>query len=208
MFGNPFAKLISYIFHPLLMPTFGLWLVLTTNPYIAFMVQPTVAKALYIVVFISTFVFPVLSSLLLLFTGRIKSLEMQTPEERRMPYLLTALYYMVGYYMIISKIPLPEEISLLMLGASLSVVITLVINLFRKISAHAVAIGGLIGAFFGMGIISPSGIANPLILLFSMAGIIGYARLKLEAHKPIEVYAGYFLGFLCEFLLFVFFTDK
>ncbi len=202
------AKVISYLFHPLLMPTLGLWLLINTNPFLDFMIQGPVARALYIVVFISTFVFPVLSSLLLLFTGRIKNLEMQSPEERRLPYLLTAIYYTVGYYMIVTKIPLPQEVSLMILGANLSVILTLIINMFRKISAHAVGISGLIGAFMGVGIASPLNIANILILLFLLAGIIGYARLKLESHKPIDLYLGYFLGFICEFLLFLFFLKQ
>lgn len=208
MSGKVIAKLISYFFHPLLMPTFGLWLLFTTNQYVAFVVQPAIAKALYIVVFISTFVFPVLSSMLLLFTGKISSLEMQTPRERRLPYLLTALYYVMGYYMIISKIPLPGEISLMILGANLSVVITLILNLFWKVSAHAVAIGGLIGAFMGIGVFSSATNVHVLALLFGLAGIIGYARLKLEAHKPLQVYAGYILGFLCEFLLFLIMAER
>ena len=201
------AKIISYLFHPLLMPTFGLWLMLSVDPYLAFMIHPEITRILFIVVFISTFVFPVLSSIFLLYAGKIESLEMQTPQERRTPYLLTTVYYTLGYYTITSKIPnLPEEVSLMLLGANLSVVLTLIINIVRKISAHAVAIGGLIGAFMGVGLISAIGFANVLALLFILAGLIGYARLKLDAHKPIEVYMGFGLGFACEFILFVFFN--
>ena len=33
------------------------------------------------------------------------------------------------------------------------------------------------------------------------SGIIGFARLKLKAHTPMQVYSGFALGFLIEFLL-------
>jgi membrane-associated phospholipid phosphatase len=40
----------------------------------------------------------------------------------------------------------------------------------------------------------------PLILI---AGVVGYARLKLEAHSQSQVYLGFVTGFLTMFLIFV-----
>src|ERR1039457_1802178 len=92
-FGFYFAKIVSYLLHPLLIPTFGLWLIFHTHSYLSFVVPPESQRALFIVVFTATFVFPVLSAVLLLSLGRIRSLEMESPEERKMLYLLTAVYY-------------------------------------------------------------------------------------------------------------------
>lgn len=198
------AKVISYLFHPLLIPTIGLWFIFRSPSYISFIVTSELQRALYIVVFIVTFVFPVLSSLLLLILGRIRSLEMETPEERRIPYLLTAIYYSLGYYMLTTKVPLPEQLNLLLLGASISVVLTMLINIKWKISAHTIGVGGLIGALLGFAHQLHVNIIDDLILVLLIAGLVGYARLRLNAHNQSQVYAGYLVGFLCEFMLFVF----
>lgn len=199
-----FAKTISYLFHPLLIPTIGLWLIFHTQSYISFIITPELQRALYVVVFIATFVFPVLSSILLLIMGRVRSLEMESPEERRIPYLLTAIYYSMGYYMLSTKVSLPVQINLLLLGANISVVLTMLININWKISAHAIGVGGLIGALLGFSNQLKVNVVNELILAILIAGLVGYARLRNNAHTQSQVYSGYLVGFLCEFLLFVF----
>ncbi len=199
-----FATIISYLFHPLLTPTIGLWFIFQAHSYISFIVPLDLQKALYVVVFITTFIFPVTSSLLLLAIGRIQSLEMKTPEERRLPFLLTAIYYSVGYYMLTTKVPLPAQLNLVLLGANISVVLTMLINLKWKISAHTIGIGGLFGALLGFSYQLRVNILVELMLVLLIAGLVGYARLRLSAHTQSQVYAGYIVGFLCEFLLFVY----
>ncbi len=201
-FGYFLATTISYLFHPLFIPSFGLWLIFHTHSYINFVIPSDLQKALYIVVFIATFVFPFLSALLLLSLGRIRSLEMESPEERRTLYLLTAIYYLLGYYVLVSKVSLPQQINILLLGANAVILLTLIVNLVWKISAHAIGIGGLTGALLGFSNQLHVNVLPELILVFLIAGFIGYSRLRLKAHIPSQVYAGYLLGFFCEFLLF------
>jgi membrane-associated phospholipid phosphatase len=202
-FGFYIAKTVSYLLHPLLIPTLGLWLIFRTHSYLSFVVSPDAQKALFIVVFTATFVFPVLSAILLLSLGRIRSLEMESPEERKMLYLLTAVYYVLGYYLLLSKMQLPQQINLLLLGANAAIVLTLLINLFWKVSAHAIGIGGLTGALLGFSHQLEVNVLPELILVLFLAGITGYGRLRLNAHSPSQVYAGFLVGFLCEFLLFL-----
>ncbi len=203
-FGYYFSKTISYLFHPLLIPSLSLWFIFHTNSYIGFIVPPVLQQALYAVVFIATFIFPVLSTWLLLFTGRIHSLELETLEERRIPYLLTAIYYSLGYYLLTTKVTLPEPLNLVLLGANISVVLTMLINLRWKISAHSVGAGGLIGVLLGFSHQLEINVLNELMLAILIAGLIGYARLRLQSHNSSQIYLGYLLGFLCEFLLFLF----
>lgn len=202
--GYYFAKTISYLFHPLIIPTLSLWFLFNASPYIDFVITPQLQWALYVVVFIATFIFPVLTSVLLLFLGKIKSLEMESPEERRLPFLLTSLYYTAGYYLLITKIPLPIQVNLLLLGANSAVLITMLINLKWKISAHAIGIGGLIGALLGLSIHLQLNMLIQIAIALLLAGFIGYARLRLNAHTSAQVYIGYAVGFLCQVILFCF----
>jgi len=36
-----------------------------------------------------------------------------------------------------------------------------------------------------------------------VSGLIGFARLKLQAHTPAQIYAGFILGFFTIFVLFL-----
>lgn len=202
--GYYFAKSISYVFHPLLAPVAGLWFVFHTHTYLNFIIPPQLQRALYIVVFIVTFVFPVLSSIALLILGQINSLEMKTVEERRLPYLLTAIYYSLGYYMLTSKVQLPQPISIVLLGANISVVLALLVNIQWKMSVHTVGIGGIAGMLLGFSNLLQVNILTDLIVVLLIAGLIGYARLRLNTHTPAQIYVGFTAGFLCEFLLFLF----
>jgi len=69
-----------------------------------------------------------------------------------------------------------------------------------KISAHAAAIGGLLGGFLMLSIRlqeNPVWILSALILI---SGIVGSARLILGKHTSTQVYAGFMLG-LCMMMM-------
>ena len=93
---------------------------------------------------------------------------------------------------------------LLILGAGISILFSFFINFFWKISAHAIGVGGIVGAT--LGISYRLMIDLRMILLFTIiaAGIVCYARLRLKAHEPTQVYAGFFLGMVTELVLMIF----
>lgn len=139
-----------------------------------------------------TFLLPVLNIWLLVKTKFISSIYMDKREERNISYLATLIFYLAQYYLL-HNIQLFAIIKLLMLGACLSLAVTFIINLAWKISAHMTAIGGMAGALFAFNPIIDISIALPATLL--IAGIIGVARLWLNAHTSTQVYAGFIIGF-------------
>jgi hypothetical protein len=198
------AKFISIIFHPLLMPTYGFILIFFTQNYISTFI-PINAKLMIIgVTFVFTFLLPTINALILLKLGRINSLEMEAGRERTIPYISTAMYYLALFYLFYSARFSPVFI-VLILGAAISVLVTLLINFKWKISAHSVGIGGIIGAAMGISIRLMIDLQLIILLSVSIAGLIGFARLKLSAHSPAQVYAGYLTGFLVQFLLMIFY---
>lgn len=200
MIETRFATAISYLFHPLLMPTLGTFLLLNIGGYITFSIASTVKYMVYGVVFLNTFIFPSMASYYLLKKGYINSPVMDTIQERRLPMLLTAVFYFFTYY-ILRKATLPPVLFLMILGATLSVLLTLIITLVWKISAHMVGVGGIVGAVIGLSVKFSINLQIPIIALIFMAGLVGYARLKLNAHTHGQVYAGFFIGFASMLLL-------
>ena len=198
------AKLISYLFHPLLMPTYGFAIIFFSNNYISTFTSSSVKLIILSITFIFTFLLPTVNALVLLKMGRIKSLEMETLNERIIPYTSAALYYFALYYLFYNA-EFPNIFKILILGAAISVLLTLLISLKWKISAHTIGIGGIAGA--SLGIIYRLQLDLHFILMISIlfSGIVGYARLKLNSHTPAQVYSGFVLGFLIELLLMIFY---
>ncbi len=200
MFEKRIATIISYLFHPLLMPTVGTFLVFNMGGYIAFTVSSPVKYMVYGIVFLNTFIFPVMASVYLLKKGYINSPDMATIQERKLPMILTAVFYFFTYY-ILRKATLPPVLFLMILGATLSVLLTLIVTLVWKISAHMVGIGGIVGAVIGLSIKFSVNLQMLIMGLLIVAGLVGYSRLQLNAHSHFQVYLGFFLGLASMLLL-------
>lgn len=196
------AKIISYVFHPLLLPTFGLLIIFNLSGLELFV--PMREGRLFIIglIAVTTFLLPVANAFFLLKTKQIYSLEMKTREERKIPFLVSAIFYSVALYILMKA-----EVSLLvrvwMLGATALVVLVLLINIIWKISVHMVAIGGLFGMMIALSERLQLNINYLLITLALVAGLIGFARLKLDAHNPAQVYVGFLLGVVVELAFFL-----
>ena len=97
MIPVPAARFLSYILHPLLMPFYAVLIIMQLNTYISYSISPQVQKIIISLVFITTCALPVVTALILLQKGYIKSLEMETLNERKIPFLSTALFYFMCY---------------------------------------------------------------------------------------------------------------
>lgn len=201
---NRIAKIISHLFHPLLMPTYGFLLLFSTNNYIAIFTPLSIKLVILIITFVFTFILPTVNALILLKAGRINSLEMETNRERVIPYLSTSLYFFALYYLFNDR-EFPPVFVVLILGAAISILLTFLVNFKWKISAHAIGVGGIAGAIWGISLRLAIDFRMILMLSVLVAGFIGFARLKLNAHTPAQVYTGFLTGFLIEFLLMIFY---
>jgi hypothetical protein len=198
--NSRFAQILSIILHPVLMPTYALVIIFSLNTYIAYTTPIQAKIALYLVVVFNTLIMPVIISYLLIARGYIKSFEMQRRQERMIPFICNLALMMIAYYMM-RKIALPSIFYLLLLGAAASVAVAIFINMKWKISIHMIGIGGISGALFGMSTFLSVDLRIPLLVSLLVAGALGTARLSRNAHKPLEIYGGFFVGFFCEYFL-------
>jgi len=186
------------------MPTYGFAIIFFTDNYISTFTSFTLKLIILSVTFIFTFLLPTVNALILLKMGRIKSLEMETPKERIMPFASTALYYFALFYLFYNA-RFPNIFNLLILGAAISILLAILISLKWKISAHTVGIGGVAGAILGIGYRLQLDLHFILMPLLLLSGIVAYARLKLNSHSPAQVYSGFVLGFFIELLMMIFY---
>lgn len=197
------AKIISSIFHPLLMPIAGVLIIFNIDSYISYSVPSDLKKAVLLLIGVSTFITPLLISLLLLQRKLIKSLDMETTKERIIPYAFTIIFYVFTLFML-KRAPLHPIIFYFIIGATLSVILAFVINIKWKISAHMIGVGGLVGALIAISFSMEVYVTQYIILALIAAGLVGSSRLILKAHTQAQLYAGFLLGLACQVLVIYF----
>ena len=194
------ARFLSVVLHPVLMPTYAMLMIFQLNTYFVYN-TPLLSKIqLFIVIVFNTLIMPIVISYLLITKGYIRSFEMQKRQERIIPFVSNFILLMIAYYMLY-QIGLARQFLSLLLGAAASVAIAIIINLKWKISIHMIGIGGVAGALYGMSSFLLIDLRIPLLITILVAGLVGTARLSLGAHHPLQVYAGFFVGFFCEYFL-------
>ncbi|HOH84291.1 MAG TPA: hypothetical protein PLI16_06720 [Bacteroidales bacterium] len=197
---NLFSKVVSAVFQPVFMPVYTYLLIYNIDSYISFALNPSVKILLFLMILFSTVILPVLVFVIFKRNYVISSFHMKTNEERNYPYLVTALIYF-GLYLLLSKTALPPIYGVFFMAATVLSLVLLFINLRFKISAHMAGIGGVSGLLAGIAFRWNLELTLPVIIAIACAGLVGYARLKLNAHKPSEVYFGFLAG-VSGFLLF------
>ena len=191
------AKIISILFHPLIMPIVGLVIIFNTDSYINYAIPMELKRAVIVLVGTSTFIIPLLISLLLINRKLINSLEMETQKERIIPYAFTIIFYVFTLYML-KRAPIPPIIFNFVIGATLSVIIAFIVNIKWKISAHMIGIGGLLGALICVSILLEIYITPFIIFTLLVAGLVGSSRLILKAHTQSQIYVGFAVGIICQ----------
>ncbi|TSA26638.1 MAG: hypothetical protein D4R67_07435 [Bacteroidetes bacterium] len=189
------ARILSFLFHPLLIPTYLLgilfWLDSTYSVLLPLQMKLLVAGT----VLVTTFIFPLFILFLLFRMKIITSFYLPRREERIFPLIILAIFYYLTFYLM-KDIYLPRYFQLFILGATLLTIITMLITLGYRISMHMTAWGGVAGLFLGMSLVSGGYSLLMLIAAILLAGLTGSARLKLKAHQPGEIYSGWLMGAL------------
>jgi membrane-associated phospholipid phosphatase len=187
------AKILSYLFHPLVMPLLGVLVIFYSNSYIS-LLPSDIKKIILIVISANTLGLPLLMMPLFIQFGAIKSLEMESAKERILPLTFMLIPYILTVYFLL-KLPIPILVSSFMIGASLALVSCLIISFWWKISIHLVGIGGLVGFLIAFSIRLNANVLLFILLSILIAGFLASARLYSKAHRPLQVYLGFILGF-------------
>jgi len=209
------AYFFSVVFHPLLMVTYMLIILLVVNPYM-FGVNGVQGGMLIIIkIFLYTFVIPAFAVFMMKSLDLIDSIEMKTKSERIGPYIITGILYMWAFRTILDNPDIPSAYKLFVLGATIGLFVAFFFNLFTKVSMHALGMGGLLGMIiitsllysydtfvFQLGslwIVEMSMNALMMIVIV-LSGIVCTSRLLLKAHNLQDLYSGFIIGLAAQFL--------
>lgn len=188
------AKIISYIFHPLMLTTY---LVLVLGHYFpsALMIRGDKLYLVGALIFLFTFVFPSLNILIFRYFGTIQSLQMETRRERLTPFIFISIMYAMITVLFYVKLPFSITFIRLMAAITFLVLTGTVITFFYKVSVHSLAAAGFVGMLVPFTKVNAD-LLLPTAVSIALCGLVISARLALNAHTPRETLVGSVTGFL------------
>ncbi len=193
-----FLKVISFVFQPLLMPTFGIAMLLFTN--LALFYTDIWKWFALGGTFLFTAILPATPILMMMRKGQIKDLYISKREQRTFPYLFSLLAYIFWTVFMWRVLQVPFFIVAMGIGSVLSIIIITLVNMKWKISAHLSGIGGLTGGVFAFCYVMAVNPVWLMILMLFISALTALSRIELKAHTPAQTLAGFTVGFLMVFL--------
>ncbi len=185
------APLISYLFHPLLMPSLGLLILLNSGTYLS-LLDPAAKRAIMFVMALGTLVFPLMMLPILQYRKLAFKSGESTREERLVPQIIIlALYIITLVYF--RRLPLSQAIQAFVVSVNLTLFLVILVNLRFRISEHAAALGGICGLILALIFLYETPLEGLLMLSFLASGITGSARMAL-GNSWGEVLIGFILG--------------
>jgi len=204
------AHIFSWLFLPLLMPFYCLYLSLyipseelSLSGKGMYQIPLDLKGQLLIIFFLFSALAPGISFYLLHKRKIISTIDIEDSKERNFPLLIMFAYCMVLFTLFIFKAPnniLPKYFYALPLSGAIVTTLFMIINRWIKISLHGGGAGILVG-YLAIFMLENDGFP---ILFFAFAiiasGLCLSSRLFLQRHTPLEVYSGWSLALIITFI--------
>jgi len=188
------SPVISYLFHPLIMPTLGLLIILNSGTYLS-LLDPAAKHAILFVLALGTLVFPLMMLPILYYRNLVSSYQDAGREERLIPQVIILVLYIITF-VYFQRLPLSRLIHAYVLSSAVLLLLLILLNLRLHLCFHSAALGGLTGLIIGLIFLYETPLMGPLLLSVLAGGLTGSSRLAMEIHRWWEVLAGYLLGFV------------
>jgi hypothetical protein len=202
------ARIISFLFHPLLMATFLFGLLSFALPSALEPIQISGHFNFILLIFIMTFALPVFNFIIFKMIGSMRSLTMEKRSERILPFsFITILYVGVTYlFYTKSRVGLHDNVMKLLIIIDVLVFVATIITFFYKVSVHSLAVWGLLGILLPLNKVSEDNmLLLPTLATIVIAGLVMSSRLQLQAHSAREVLIGSIVGFATGFAAIIVF---
>jgi hypothetical protein len=197
------GHLVSYIFHPLFIPSYIGAFLIYVDPY-AFAGMTDKAKMfkLISVIFSTTFL-PLFSVALMKQLGFIKSIFLRDQKDRIIPYIVCMIFYFWAWYVAKNLHDNPAYVAML-LAVFLSCIAGMMLNIYYKVSMHTLAMGALFVLFLWMAFSGNLATGTYLSVAIFITGLVCTARLIVSDHNAFEIYSGLLAGGLCQLVAIAF----
>ena len=197
-----FGHIISFIFHPLFVPTYFILYLIKVVPFEFVGITDWQLQLRVFSVFWLTAFFPAFAVFLLWRLKFSESIFLRTQKDRIIPYVIVMFFYWWMYYLSRNFSDQPIVLKYFYFGVFIASALGLIVNNFIKVSLHGMGIGGLLTAVIFVGIKYPiNNIIWDIAILF-IAGIVISARMMVSDHTNKELTIGLGIGIITQTLAY------
>ena len=194
------ARVISYIFHPLFVPVYIAWFLITVQPYLFASFTPA-EKLITLLRFIIMYsFFPLVTVLLARGLGFIDSIYLKTQKERIIPYIACGIYYFWMCYVLRNQPEFSREVVQLSMAIFIASSIGLLVNIYMKVSMHSISMGILLVFISLLAFTQAGSYTVYMSVAFLLAGLVCTARFIVSDHSAREIYTGLLVGGLSQLI--------
>lgn len=195
---NKLAQFISVIAHPIFLPTW-MFLILVSSGLCN--IYNTNITIVFSTIFVTTFVIPMIFMFILKKVGVIKSITMERREDRFIPLIIMVIFLYTTQTLFRDVTALGFFNFFIVCNIILCSIVFW-INIYWKISLHAIGCGSLVSIIFILTSISVEIFLPYLFAAIIISGVVGSARLYLKSHSASQVYTGFAVGFITVLIIY------
>jgi len=196
------AQLISYVLHPLFIPTYFFLYLIKVVPYEFVSITEWQLKLKIFSIFWLTAFFPAFAVFLLWRLKFSESIFLRTQKERVIPYVITMFFYWWMYYLSRTFTDQPIVLKYFYFGIFIATSLGLIINNFIKVSLHAIGISGLLMAVILVGFYYPINNFIWVAIAALLAGVVVSARMIVSDHTKQELVIGFAIGVFTQLIAY------
>ena len=198
------ASALSYIFHPLFIPTYVFLFLMNAFPYEFADITDWQLKMRLFGVFWLTAFFPAFAVFLLWRLKFSDSIFLRTQKERIVPYVITMFFYWWMYYLSRNFNDQPIVLRFFFMGIFIATVFGLIINNYFKISLHGMGVGGACTAIILFSMYYHLNFGGTISACILLGGLVCSSRFVVSDHTNKEIYTGLAVGIGCQLLSYWF----
>ena len=197
------ANAISYVFHPLFIPTYFFIYLMYLVPFEFVGITDWQLKLKLFSVFWLTAFFPAFAVFLLWRLKFTESIFLRTQKDRIIPYVIVMFFYWWMYYLSRNFTDQPLALKYFYFGIFIASAIGLTVNNFMKVSLHAMGISGLLMAVILVGFYAPVNNLSWIIMALVIAALVMSARMIVSDHTKNELVVGFVIGLITQIAAFM-----
>lgn len=196
------GNFISYIVHPLFIPTYFFLYLMQVLPFeFVGITEWQLTLRLFSVFWLTAF-FPAFAVFLMWRLKLSDSIFLRTQKERIIPYVITMFFYWWMYYLSRNFTDQPLALKFFYFGIFIATAIGLIVNNFMKVSLHGMGVGGLLTSVILVGFHYSIDNAIWTLLAIIITALVISARMLVSDHSKQELILGLFIGLLTQVMAY------
>lgn len=197
IFSKRIPLFISVIFHPLLMPSLGVYIMLDSGTVLS-LLSPVAQKIIMTAMITGTLAMP-MAFLPFYFFRQLTKVKDEA-KRHLAPVMVAALFYYL-VFRLFGSWGAPRLVQSFLIALIVNACLLVILSKRYDVSIYMNGIGVVLGLIFVMIFRYGAHLLFYLMIVIFMAGSLASARLSLNKHNSSQVYGGLFLGVVVTSIL-------